>query len=57
MDAQRRAARWRTRRIVYNNDGDDVREPQNDREHSWHFLNRSGGELREDFLDAHSKPL
>jgi hypothetical protein len=57
MDAQRRAARWRTRRIIYNNDGDDVREPQNHREYPWQFLNRSGGELREDFLDARSKPL
>ena len=42
MDAQRRAARWRTRRIVYNNDGDDVREPQNHREYTWQLLNRSG---------------
>jgi hypothetical protein len=57
MDAQRRAARWNTRRIIYNNDGDDVREPQNHRELTWHLLNRSGGELSEDFLSARSRPL
>ncbi len=27
MDEKRKAARWRQRRIIYNNDGDDVREP------------------------------
>ena len=26
MDEKRRAARWRKRRIIYNNDGNDVRE-------------------------------
>ena len=57
MDAQRMAARWRPRRIIYNNDGDDVREPQNHRELTWQLLNRSGGELKEDFLSARSRPL
>ena len=57
MDAQRREARWRSRRIIYNNDGDDVREPQNHRELTWQLLNRSGGELSDDFLDARSRPL
>ena len=26
MDEQRKAARWRQRRIIYNNDGDDAAE-------------------------------
>ena len=57
MDTQRKAARWRSRRIIYNNDGDDVREPQNHHEFTWQLLERSAGELSEDFLSARSRPL
>ena len=31
--------------------------PQNHRELTWQLLNRSGGELSDDFLDARSRPL
>ena len=57
MDESRKAARWRQRRIIYNNDGDDVREPVNHHELLWQLLKRSGGDLAEDFLKARSTPL
>ena len=57
MDEKRKAARWRRRRIIYNNDGDDVREPANHHEFDWRILERSGGDLAEDFLKARSTPL
>jgi len=31
MDEQRKSARWRKRRIIYNNDGDDII----DSHHGW----------------------
>jgi hypothetical protein len=61
MDEKRKAARWRKRRIVYNNDGQDVIEARTGVEHhhdiKWQMLVRSGGELIDDFLNARSAPL
>ncbi len=61
MDEKRKAARWRKRRIVYNNDGQDVIEARAGIEHrhdiKWQMLVRSGGELMNDFLNARSTPL
>ena len=57
----RRAARWRKRRIIYNNDGNDVREAWTgvERRHDLEekLFARSGGELIDDFLNARSRPL
>ena len=61
MDEKRKAARWRKRRIVYNNDGQDVIEARTGVEHrhdiKWQMLVRSGGELMDDFLNARSARL
>ena len=61
MDEKRRAARWRKRRIIYNNDGNDVREAWTGVEHRHDveekLLTRSGAELIDDFLNARSRPL
>ena len=57
MDEKRRAARWRDRRIIYNNDGDDVREAANYHEEHWQLLKRTGGALSADLLNARSTPL
>ena len=61
MDEKRKAARWRKRRIVYNNDGQDVIEARTGEEHrhdiQWQMSVRSGGELIDDFLNARSKDL
>ncbi len=46
MSNQRRTARWRKRRVIYNNDGDDVFE-----------IPRRKKELIDDFLDVRSTPL
>ena len=57
MNENRKAARWRQRRIIYNNDGDDVKEVQNRHEGHWQFMTRSGGELIDDFLAARTTSL
>ena len=61
MDENRRAARWRKRRIIYNNDGNDVREAWTgvERRHDLEekLFARSGAELIDDFLNARSRPL
>ena len=57
MEEDRRAARWRKRRVIFNNDGDDVREAQNHHDVNWQFLKRSGGELMDDFLAARTTSL
>ena len=54
--ADRRAARWRRRRIIYNNDGDDVREVGNVHDAHWQLLTRKG-ELIDDFLEARTTSL
>ncbi len=61
MDEKRRAARWRKRRIIYNNDGNDVREAWTGVEHRHDveekLFVRSGAELIDDFLNARSRSL
>ena len=57
MNENRKAARWRQRRIIYNNDGDDVKEVQNRHEGHWQLMERSGGELIDDFLAARTTSL
>ena len=62
MDAARERARWLRRRIIYNNDGDDVIEarpegPENDHDVAESLMVRSSGDLVEDYLAARSTPL
>ena len=57
MDENRKKARWRRRRIIYNNDGNDAREAKNHHGAHWQFMRRSGGELSRDVLDARAAPL
>ncbi len=61
MDADRMKARWRKRRIIYNNDGDDVIEARPGVEHEYDVSEaltvRASGDLVQDFLDARSTPL
>ena len=57
MSENRKVARWRQRRTIYNNDGDDVKEVQNRHEVHWQFMERSGGELIDDFLEARTTSL
>ncbi len=57
MDENRKKARWRRRRIIYNNDGDDVKEVKNCHEMHWQFMTRSGKELKDDVLNARTAPL
>ena len=57
MDQERKAARWRKRRIIYNNDGDDIVETDNHLGVISGLMQRTDGELIDDFLQARSKPL
>jgi hypothetical protein len=57
MDQERKAARWRKRRIIYNNDGDDIIETGNHLGVISGLMQRTDGELIDDFLQARSKPL
>ena len=61
MDEQRQQARWRRRRIIYNNDGDDALEARSGVEHEHDVAEslavRASGDLVQDFLDARSTPL
>ena len=57
MNENRKAARWRRRRIIYNNDGDDVVEVKNRHDAHWQVTRRSGGELIDDFLKARTTSL
>lgn len=61
MDQARRDARWRQRRIIYNNDGDDALYARDGAEHEHDVAEaltvRTSGELVDDFLDARSNPL
>ena len=52
MDENRKKARWRRRRIIYNNDGDDVKEVKNCHEMHWQFMTRSAKKLEDDVLNA-----
>ncbi len=61
MNADRMKARWRQRRIIYNNDGDDVIEARSGVEHEHDVAGamtvRATGDMLQDFLDARSTPL
>ena len=62
MNAERERARWRKRRIIYNNDGDDVMEARQEGVEHEHdvaeaLLVRRTGDTLQDFLDARSTPL
>ena len=55
--ADREAARWRKRRIIYNNDGDDVVVAKTENNIKAGLMARGDGELIDDFLNARSVPL
>ena len=61
MDEMMKIARWRKRRIIYNNDGDDVIEARTGLEHNHDvaegLMTRETGELIDAFLKARSTPL
>ena len=57
MDEQRNTARSRQRRIIYNNDGDDVIETGNRYGVMSGLMTRTDGELIDDFLQARTAPL
>ncbi len=61
MDQARRDARWRKRRIIFNNDGDDALYARDGIEHEHDVAEgltvRTSGELIDDFLAARSTPL
>jgi hypothetical protein len=61
MDADRLKARWRQRRLIYNNDGDDAIEARSGVEHEYDVSEaltvRATGNLAQDFLDTRSTPL
>ena len=64
MDDKVKEARWRRRRIIYNNDGDDVIESTTDHDkteklmsHETGELSHETGELIDDFLAARTAPL
>lgn len=61
MNEARQQARWRKRRIIYNNDGDDAIYARSGRAHDHDVAEslavRTEGELIDDFLDARSRPL
>ena len=51
MNQARRDARWRKRRIIYNNDGDDVIQARTPQETAQGLAERESGELIDDFVD------
>ena len=53
----RETARWRKRRIIYNNDGDDVVVAKTENNFKAGLMARGDGELIDDFLNARSVPL
>ena len=62
MDAARERARWLRRRLIYNNDGDDVIEArpygkEHDHDVAESLMVRSSGDLIQDYLAARSTPL
>ena len=57
MNEERKSARWRTRRIIYNNDGDDVIESKTRHDTEEALMANSGAGLIDDFLNARSMPL
>ena len=57
MAESRREARWRQRRIIYNNDGDDVIQAESRHDQEEELLVRGEGELLDDFINARIGPL
>ncbi len=62
MNGEREKARWRKRRLIYNNDGDDVIEArpdgvEHDHDVAESLTVRRTGNTVQDFLDARSTPL
>ena len=62
MSPERERARWRKRRLIYNNDGDDVIEARPDGGEHEHdvaesLMVRQTRDAVQDFLDARSTPL
>ena len=57
MNATRQEARWRRRRIIYNNDGDDVIQANSSHDREEELLVRGTGELIDEFLEARTAPL
>lgn len=53
----RETARWRKRRIIYNNDGDDVVVAETENNFKEGLMARGDGELIDDLLNARSVPL
>ena len=57
MNQTRRDAGWRKRRIIYNNDGDDVIQARTPQETAQGLAECESGELIDDFLDARARTL
>ena len=57
MAESRQEARWRQRRIIYNNDGDDVIQAERRHDQEEELLVRGDGELLDDFINARIGPL
>ena len=61
MNEKRKTARWRRRRIIYNNDGDEVfgapPEFEDSHDSTEALMTRTNGELIDDFLDARTTPV
>ena len=57
MSTTRQKARWRQRRIIYNNDGDDVIQANTSHDREEELLVRGTGELIDEFLEARTAPL
>ena len=57
MSESRQQARWRQRRIIYNNDGDDVIQAESRHDQEEELLVRGEGELLDDFINARIGPL
>ena len=57
MNQTRRDARWRRRRIIYNNDGNDVIQARTPQDAAQGLAGHESGELIDDFLDARARTL
>ena len=57
MDESREKSRWRRRRIIYNNDGNDVVRVTASGEVTEGLMEADSGDLKADFLDTRTAPL
>ena len=57
MKEKRKVARWRNRRIIFNNDGDDVNVAETPHDVHVGLMTRTEGDLIDDFLNARIRPL